>query len=61
MLVPQATLILFFVGGLCYTLGVVFLLFDTRVRYFHTVWHLLVMAGSAAHFWAVVCCVDAVG
>jgi len=56
-LVPRGPLLLFFVGGLCYTLGVVFLLFDTRVRYFHTVWHLMVMAGSAAHFWAVDRCV----
>jgi hemolysin III len=56
-LVPRGPLFLFFVGGLCYTLGVVFLLFDTRVRYFHAVWHLMVIAGSAVHFWAVVRCV----
>jgi hemolysin III len=48
---------LFVAGGLCYTGGVYFLLNDTRVRYFHVVWHLLVMAGSACHFLAVYACV----
>jgi hemolysin III len=38
------------VGGLCYTAGTLFLVFDTRVRHFHAVWHLLVIAGSAFHF-----------
>jgi len=38
------------VGGLCYTAGTFFLVFDTRVRHFHAVWHLLVIAGSAFHF-----------
>lgn len=38
------------VGGLCYTLGTLFLVFDTRVRHFHAVWHLLVIAGSLCHF-----------
>jgi hemolysin III len=59
-LIPLSALVPFFLGGLCYTIGVVFLLRDTRVRYFHTVWHLFVMAGSALHFYAVVLCVDAV-
>ena len=34
----------------CYLLGLVFWLNDRRVRHFHAMWHLLVMAGSAAHF-----------
>jgi len=38
------------VGGLCYTLGTLFLIFDARVRHFHAVWHLLVIAGSVCHF-----------
>ncbi len=37
-------------GGLAYTLGVVFYAFDTRVRHFHGVWHLFVLAGSVCHF-----------
>ena len=37
-------------GGICYTMGTVFLVFDKRVRYFHAVWHASVMLGSAAIF-----------
>lgn len=39
-------------GGLAYTLGAAVYLFDGRVRYAHFAWHLLVMAGSACHFFA---------
>lgn len=41
-------------GGLCYTAGTVFLSFDTKVRYFHALWHLFVMAGSYCHFVVIV-------
>lgn len=41
------------IGGLCYTFGTVFLLFDKLVRHFHAVWHLLVIAGSSFHFFAI--------
>lgn len=37
-------------GGLCYTIGTLFLIYDERVRHFHAVWHLCVIAGSAFHF-----------
>jgi hemolysin III len=37
-------------GGACYTVGTLFLTFDQRVRHFHAVWHLCVIAGSACHF-----------
>lgn len=40
-------------GGICYTVGVIFLQLDQRYRYFHVAWHLMVMAGSACHFWAI--------
>lgn len=39
-------------GGLAYTLGIVFFAMDRR-RYFHAAWHLFVLAGSAAHYFAV--------
>lgn len=39
-------------SGLAYTLGVYFYVKERR-RYFHAVWHLFVMAGSALHFFAV--------
>ena len=41
-------------GGACYTAGIfVFFRYDNRVRYFHAAWHLLVVAGSACHYLAV--------
>ncbi len=40
-------------GGLAYTFGVVFYALDSKVRHFHGVWHLFVLAGSASHFLAV--------
>jgi hemolysin III len=38
------------VGGVCYTIGTLFLIYDDRIRHFHAVWHLFVIAGSACHF-----------
>ena len=39
-------------GGLAYTLGIVFFALD-RLRYFHAAWHLFVLAGSIAHYFAI--------
>ncbi len=39
-------------GGLAYTLGVVFFALD-RLRYFHAAWHVFVLAGSVAHYFAI--------
>ena len=39
-------------GGIAYTMGAVFFIAE-RVRYFHFVWHLFVIAGTACHFIAV--------
>ena len=40
-------------GGVLYTMGILFFLNDTRWRYAHGVWHLFVLGGSTAHFFAV--------
>lgn len=40
-------------GGICYTLGTLFLMNDDRVPHFHAVWHVCVIAGSACHFFAI--------
>lgn len=37
-------------GGLAYTAGIVFYLLDARLRHAHGIWHLFVLAGSAAHY-----------
>lgn len=41
-------------GGLFYTIGIVFFALDTRLAHAHGIWHLFVMAGSAAHYVAIV-------
>ena len=40
-------------GGLLYTIGIIFYALDTRLRHAHGIWHLFVIAGSAAHFIAI--------
>jgi hemolysin III len=40
------------VGGAAYTLGIVFFALS-RLRYFHATWHLFVLGGSVAHYFAV--------
>jgi len=37
-------------GGVLYTLGIVFYLFDDKHAHWHGIWHLFVIAGSAAHY-----------
>ena len=39
-------------GGLAYTLGIVFFAND-RLHFFHAMWHMFVLAGSIAHYFAV--------
>jgi hemolysin III len=50
---PTAILWWMLGGGILYTLGVLFLVYDNRIRHFHAVWHLCVIAGSACHFFAI--------
>ncbi len=40
-------------GGLFYTVGIVFYVFDERFRHWHGIWHLFVLAGSLCHFIAI--------
>ena len=40
-------------GGLFYTVGIAFYAVDTRLTHAHGVWHLFVLAGSAAHYVAI--------
>ena len=40
-------------GGISYTVGIIFFVYDTKVSYFHGIWHLFVIAGSLLHFVAV--------
>ncbi len=40
-------------GGLFYSIGVIFFVFDEKVRHFHGIWHLFVLAGSVTHYFTV--------
>ena len=51
-LVPKWGFIWLLAGGIAYTVGAVFFMAE-RIRYFHFVWHLFVVMGSACHTVAV--------
>ena len=51
-LVPKWGLFWLFAGGIAYTAGALFFMAE-RIRYFHFVWHLFVVMGTACHFVAV--------
>lgn len=50
--IPAGGLLLLLAGGLAYTIGIVFYVFE-HVPYAHLVWHLFVLAGTTFHFFAV--------
>ena len=51
--VPLPAILWLVAGGLAYTVGVVFFVLDSRIRYSHSVWHGFVSAGTGCHFFAV--------
>jgi len=40
-------------GGALYTVGIIFYAFDSRFRHWHGIWHLFVIGGSLAHYFAI--------
>lgn len=53
MTLPMAGIVWLTVGGMLYTGGIVFFLFDEKVKHFHGIWHLFVLGGSACQFVAI--------
>jgi len=49
---PAHSFILLITGGVFYTLGTVFFMKD-KIRFFHSIWHLFVIAGTTTHFFSV--------
>jgi hemolysin III len=49
----QAGFIWLAAGGVLYTGGIVFYAYDYKFKHWHGIWHLFVMAGSAAHYFAI--------
>ena len=37
-------------GGIIYTVGIFFYLLDSKIKYFHFIWHLFVITGSVLHY-----------
>lgn len=50
--ISMETMIWIGVGGMSYTIGVIFYVQSNR-PYFHSIWHLFVLGGTIAHFVAV--------
>jgi len=53
---PRPGFLLLFLGGLAYTVGVIFYVLDKlqRLAHAHGIWHAFVLCGSVAHFIAVI-------
>ena len=47
---PMAGFCWLLLGGIFYTGGLVFFFYDEKVRHFHGIWHLFVLAGSISHY-----------
>ena len=52
--IPSSALTLLVAGGISYTIGIVFYLIGTRIKFSHFIWHLFVMAGSLLHYIMIV-------
>ena len=52
--IPSDALNLIIAGGISYTLGIVFYLIDTRIKFSHFIWHLFVISGSLLHYIMIV-------
>jgi hemolysin III len=51
--VSLTVFILLILGGVFYTMGTYFFLKDKK-QYYHSIWHLFVLAGSVFHFFSVI-------
>ncbi len=49
---PLMAVVWLAIGGLCYTLGVVFYAWK-RLKFAHAIWHFFVLAGSLCHFFGI--------
>jgi len=49
---PSYSLIMLLIGGIFYTVGIVFYVIK-KIKYFHSIWHLFTVAGSVFHYFSV--------
>jgi len=54
--IPTAGVVWLSIGGIAYTIGVVFYVLDNlkKLRHAHGIWHLFVLTGSICHFISIV-------
>lgn len=54
--IPKTGMIWLTLGGIAYTVGIIFYLLDNinKLRHAHGIWHLFVLAGSLTHFVSIV-------
>jgi hemolysin III len=50
---PAGAFNMIIAGGVCYTIGIFFLINDERVKNFHAAWHTCVIGGSVCHFYGL--------
>lgn len=50
---PGWVVLMMLAGGVTYSAGIFFLMFDRNHRYFHAVWHLFVITAAGIHYAAV--------
>ena len=51
-MVPRGLIIWLFIGGICYTFGLIFYAWK-KIPYYHAIWHLFVLGGSISHFFGM--------
>jgi hemolysin III len=51
--VPSMLGWLMLLGGVLYSLGVVVLINDSKIKYLHVLWHVFVMSAAFCHFYAI--------
>jgi hemolysin III len=56
-ILPPIGTVLLFLGGVLYTLGVLFFELEKKKRYMHSIFHLFVLGGSIAHGIMVLLCI----
>jgi hemolysin III len=52
---PNSTLLLILAGGVTYSLGIIFHLWE-KLHFQNALWHIFVVCGASLHLWAVIDC-----
>lgn len=52
---PDTTLLLILAGGITYSLGIIFHLWE-KLKFQNALWHVFVVGGASLHLWAVIDC-----